>query len=663
MVNDSYEAGAQNWTPDLPAEFASRRGYSLISWLPALTGRIVSSAEDTDRFLWDFRRTLGELLAENHYDELSAVLHARGMIHYCEAHEMGRAFIGDGMDAKRSADIPMGAMWAPANPPLPTQQQGDADLRESASVAHLYGQNLVAAESMTALGIPGVAYSFSPQNLKPTADRELADGVNLFVIHTSVHQPLDEPGPGVTLGPYGQWFTRHETWAEQARPWIMYLSRSSYLLQQGHFVADILYYYGQDSNITALYREGLPSIPQGYAFDFVNADALTKLSVQDGVLVTASGMHYRVMALDPRASLMSIDVLERIAQLVNDGATIVGDKPKGTPSLADNRTEFDALAEAVWGQSSAGVQGSVHRYGKGRVISASSLPNAISRLRIQRDFSYSKSTSDATIWFVHRYLPDSDSDVYFLTNRNDRAERIDGRFRVIGKKPELWHADSGVREAVSYRLDNDGSTVSLDLDPYEAVFVIFHKPTERREAEVITTVRQDLMTITGPWEVQFQSGRGAPDYATLPELASWTRNLDPSVRYFSGTAIYRRATDVPKSWLGSGDHVEIDLGLVKDLAEVIVNGRSVGVLWKAPFRTDISDLLTEGKNHLEIRITNAWVNRLIGDKQPNVVPVASTTFNPYQANSPLLQSGLLGPVRIIRATHSSVRPTKYHRPH
>src|SRR5580704_4312948 len=232
------------------------------------------------------------------------------MIHYSESHEAGRAFVGDGMDVKRVSDIPMSAMWSSGLPPEP----GDADIRESASVAHLYGQNLVAAESFTAAGN---TFAFTPESLKPTADRELADGLNRFVIHTSVHQPLNDPGPGFTLGPFGQWFTRHETWAEQAQPWVTYLARSSYLLQQGTFVADVLYFYGEDSNITALYGRQLPAVPEGYSYDFVNAGALELLSVKDGRLTAKSGMQYRVLVLDPHERNMSIDVLRRIRDLVN----------------------------------------------------------------------------------------------------------------------------------------------------------------------------------------------------------------------------------------------------------------------------------------------------------------------------------------------------------
>ncbi len=276
MITDSWEAGTQNWTDNMIKEFTQRRGYDMLPWLPVLTGHIVESAEASDRFLWDFRKTLGELLTENHYDQLTDILKERGMARYTESHEGGRAFIGDGMEVKRKAAIPMSATWTPGGFDRGNEvaTRYKADVRESASVAHIYGQNLVAAESMTAIGS---AWAWSPEFLKPTADMELANGLNRFVIHTSVHQPVNDKIPGLGLGPFGQWFTRHETWAEQAGPWLTYLARSCYMLQQGKFVADIVYYYGEDNNITALFGEKLPDIPEGYNYDFVNADALVNV--------------------------------------------------------------------------------------------------------------------------------------------------------------------------------------------------------------------------------------------------------------------------------------------------------------------------------------------------------------------------------------------------
>ena len=352
MVTDSWEAGAQNWTGNLPSEFQKRRGYSMIPWMPVLSGHVVKSSEASEQFLFDFRKTLSDLVAEYHYDALTKILADRGMKRYTESHENGRALIADGMEVKRTAAIPMSAIWTP-NAFI---NQNDltyhtADIRESASVAHIYGQNIVAAESLTALGLPSSAWSYSPETLKPTADLALAHGLNRFVIHTSVHQPVDDKIPGLGLGPFGQWFTRHETWADHAKVWTDYLSRSSYLLQHGKFVADIVYYYGEDNNITGLFGKVMPSIPEGYNFDFINADALMNLlAFKDGKLVTPSGMSYQVLVLDNNAKKMSLPVLTKIRALVKAGAVLVGPKPDATPSLSDDQNEFAKLVNEIWDQ-------------------------------------------------------------------------------------------------------------------------------------------------------------------------------------------------------------------------------------------------------------------------------------------------------------------------
>lgn len=334
-----------------------RRGYSMISWMPVLTGAIIKSSEASEQFLSDFRKTLSEMVAEYHYDGLTNILAEYGMKRYSESHESGRALIADGMEVKRKAAVPMSAMWIKNVFINGGDQTGyEADIRESASTAHIYGQNLVAAESLTALGVPAVAWSYSPENLKLTADLELASGLNRFVIHCSVHQATDDKIPGLGLGPFGQWFNRHDIWAEQAKAWTDYLSRSSYLLQQGKFVADVVYYYGEDNNITSLFGKKLPLIPEGYNYDFINADALVNLlSVKDGNLVTPSGMSYKMLVLNSNAMRMSLPVLRKIAQLVKDGATISSIKPAVALGLSDSGDEFTKLVAGTWNASNSKV--------------------------------------------------------------------------------------------------------------------------------------------------------------------------------------------------------------------------------------------------------------------------------------------------------------------
>ncbi|RYD93768.1 MAG: glycoside hydrolase, partial [Sphingobacteriales bacterium] len=402
MVLDSYEAGHMTWTKAMPEEFLKRRGYDLKPWLPVLTGRVVKSADASEKFLWDFRKTIGELIVENHYEVIGDALKARGMKRYTESHEGGRIYLADGMDVKRKADIPMSAMWTPGSLAGGADEEvrSEADIREAASVAHIYGQNLVAAESMTSVGN---AFSWHPEKLKRTADLEMASGLNRFVVHTSVHQPLDDKKPGLSLGPFGQYFTRQETWAEQAKAWTAYLSRSAYLLQQGKFVADIVYYYGEDENVTSLFANQLPDIPEGYNYDFINPHALINLlTVKNGNLVTPSGMSYRVLALDDNAKRMSLPVLRKLRDLVKAGATVTGTMPESSPALSDDPAEFKSIVNEIWNSGNANVF-------------KNTLGQTLKAMNIAPDFSYEKSTGNTKLLYVHRKL--NDRDIYWINNR------------------------------------------------------------------------------------------------------------------------------------------------------------------------------------------------------------------------------------------------------
>jgi hypothetical protein len=639
VISDSWEAGTANWTDDMVAEFTKRRGYDPRPWMPVLAGHAIESSQDSDRFLWDFRKTLGELLAENHYDQINDILHARGLGHYGESHEEGRAFIGDGMEVKRHNDVPMSAMWT-QKPGVNKEQYGyNADIRESASVAHIYGQNLVAAESLTA---SSGAWAWSPATLKPTADKELAMGLNRFVIHTSVHQPLLDKRPGLALGPFGQWFNRNETWAEQAGPWVSYLARSSYLLQQGRFDADIAYFYGEDSNITALFGKKSPDIPAGYNFDYINADALIHvLTFKDGQLNTPSGMHYRVLSLDPHSQQMSLPVLKKIRDLVQAGAIVAGPKPTDTPSLSDSPKEFQSIVDQLWGS------GSGNSVGKGRVYGDKSLGDVLTAVGVTPDFSYAKPQADTNLLFVHRKL--ADGDLYFVDNRNDRDAVLDAGFRVTGKEAEFWHTDTGTIEPASFQIAGGRTTVPLHLEPWGTVFVVFRKPAKTTSRSLPKTAETTLATVEGPWDLSFEPNLGAPAKTTLDKLISWSDSSDEGVKYFSGKGTYTKTIDAPADWFVKSARVWLDLGDVKNLAEVSINGRPLGIAWKTPYRVDITGALKPGKNAVEITITNAWVNRIVGDRQTNVTKTYTLTSPKfYKADSKLVASGLLGPVKVIR---------------
>ncbi|HET8826107.1 MAG TPA: glycosyl hydrolase, partial [Terriglobales bacterium] len=608
VINDSWEAGSQNWTDNMLAQFKQLRGYDPTPWLPVLTGRVVESAADSDRFLWDFRKTIGDLIATEHYGQLEDTLHERGMRHYGESHEDGRAFVADGMEVKKMNEVPMSAMWT-QKPGVNNVQYGyNADDRESASVAHIYGQNLAAAESLTAAAAP---WAWSPSTLKPTADQELLNGINRFVIHESAHQPIAVgKAPGLTLGPFGQWFNRNETWAEQAGSWVNYLARSSYMLQQGHFAADLVYFYGEDSNLTAIFHSSAPKIPAGYGFDYINADALIhELSISNGQLVTKSGMQYRVLGLDPYSRHMSLPVLRAIHTLVQDGAVVAGPKPTDDPSLADDQAEFEKLSSELFGDGSG-----AHKVGQGTVYAGEDLSEAFNALHLSPDFDYNKSNSDSNVEFAHRKL--KDGDIYFIDNRSTHDESIDAVFRVAGKQPELWRAETGTSAPASFKIADGRTTVPLHLEPWGTVFVVFRKPTSETSRVVPKAQEATLTTVSGPWKVAFQAGRGAPASVTMNELSDWSQNSDTGVKYFSGIGTYTKTVQASPDWFHKGARLWLDLGDVKNLAEVTINGKSLGQTWHTPYRVDATSALKPGANEITIKVVNAWVNRLIGDDQP-----------------------------------------------
>ena len=650
MLTDSIEVGPQNWTDNMLDEFQKRRGYDARPWLPALTGVVIKSAADTDRFLWDFRRTIGQLLADNHYGAISEALHAHGINYYGEALEMHRPSLGDDMEMRSKTDIPMGALWTWAGAPGP-ESTYLADLRGAASVAHIYGQNIVGAESMTSRG---PAWSFSPKNLKTVADLEFSLGVNRFEIHESSHQPLADMAPGLTLGPYGLWFNRNDTWAAWASPWVNYLARCSYLLQQGHFYADVAYFYGEEGPLTAVYGwKPQVDAPEGYAFDFVNSDViLNKLTFSNGRLVTPGGTSYRILYLGGRSQRMTLPVLEQLTSLVRQGAVIVGNKPVDSPSLADDEVRFHKLADRLFGRGTP-LAGTLHKLGKGRVYIGMSANDVLKALDTPEDFDYTKPEADTNLMFVHRRL--NDGEIYFVDNRKDQAERVDATFRVEGKVPELWDPATGKSAPVAYKIAEGRTTIPLHLDPNGTTFVVFAKPATATLLDLPEPAETPVPSLdealNGKWSVSFQAGRGAPESADFDHLASWSENSNEGIRYFSGTATYSHTINIPDGALAAGARYWLDLENVKDMAEVAVNGKYLGILWKAPFKVDVTDALTPGSNKLVIAVTNLWVNRLIGDQQPYAVKKYTfTDFAPYKADSPLLPSGLLGPVRISSAS-------------
>ncbi len=636
ILTDSIEVGAANWTPRMIDQFRRLRGYDPVPWLPALTGVLIGSREDSDRFLFDYRRTLADLMASEHYGSIAAVAHENGLKVYGEALEDHRPSLGDDMAMRRHADVPMAAMWTHSRADGPKLTYL-ADIKGAASVAHIYGQNLVAAESLTASMNP---WNYAPNDLKRVIDLEFVTGVNRPVIHTSVHQPLDSKVPGLSLFIFGQYFNRHESWAEMAGPWVDYMARNSLMLQQGRNVADVAYFYGEEGPLTALYGDkAVADAPVNRAYDFVNYDALTGALANEGnELVAPGGARYKALYLGGSSRRMTLGALKRIAALAEGGATVVGMAPEGNPGLAGDPVEYAALVARLW------PAGGIAQLGRGKVIASNDIEAALGQIGVAPDFDYTGAQSRGDIPFVHRKLTDGDS--YFLVNRSGAAQTIEARFRVTGKAPELWRAETGTSEAVGYLIKDGTTKVNLTLGIDESLHVVFRKPAPADAMAIKQVMPVSLARIDGPWNVSFQPGRGAPATAKLASLAPLNENAEPGIKYFSGIATYKRLFAAPRGWK-PGDPLWLDLGNVREMAEVWVNGKLAGTAWHAPYRIDISKHAMAWNNRLEIRVANLWVNRLIGDAQPGAQKITYTAMPTYRADAPLRPSGLIGPVELF----------------
>ncbi|MBU6207323.1 MAG: glycoside hydrolase, partial [Alphaproteobacteria bacterium] len=638
FLTDSIEVGAANWTPRMIEDFKRLRGYDPTPWLPALTGALVGTRAQSDMFLYDYRRTLADLMASEHYGTVATFAHEHGLRVYGEALEDHRPSLGDDMAMRSHTDVPMSAMWTYARDKGPKPSYL-ADTKGAASVAHIYGQNFVAAESMTSAMTP---WADSPRTLKRIIDLEFLQGINLPVVHESTHQPLDTKVPGLSLFIFGQYFNRLDAWAPLARPWVDYIARNALLLQQGHDAADIGYFYGEEAPLTGLYGDTpVADAPRTHAYDFVNADALMGALKNEGAdLVTPGGARYKALYLGGSSHKMTLAALEKIASLVESGATVIGQKPEGSPSNNDDPARYVALSARLW------PGGVVNQVGKGRVIVSSDVESALAGIGIAPDFRFTGGQADADVRFVHRHLKDGEA--YFVDNRLNRPEAFEAHFRVTGKIPELWHAETGTRAPVSYRIANGETIVPLALDAEGAVYVVFRKAATTDQVVLKAPRLTPLAPLTGAWTVAFQPGRGAPATATLPALTPLDQNTDPAIRYFSGVATYTKDFVAPKAWKAK-QPLWLDLGDVREVAVVSLNGKPVGSVWHTPYRIDISAATIPGRNHLEIKVANLWLNRLIGDAQPGVTHKITWTALPtYRADAPLPVSGLIGPVRLVR---------------
>ena len=684
----SYELSGSTWTPDFLEQFETRRDYDMTRYLPVLSGSVVRDHKTTEQFRYDFRKTLGDLLVDAFYKTAREISNEHGLQLCAEAGGPGPPLHQvpvDALKALGALDIPRGEFWKEHNVWV---------VKETACAAHIYGKRIVDMESFTSWR----HWQDGPFELKAIADRALCGGTNHFTFHTSAHNPPDAGKPGWVYHA-GTHMNPSLAWWPKAKPFIDYLSRCSFLLQEGLFVADVCYYYGDQGFNFVPPKHVDPSLGYGYDYDVTNAEViLTRMSVDSGRIVLSDGMSYELLVLPDRDD-MDLDVLKKIEKLVKAGATVVGRRPITASGLTDypqRGQQVEKLASKLWGPCD-GKNVKEQRYGKGRIIQGRSLRDILEKRGIGPDFSFTSDNSDASLDYVHRRT--KDADVYFVSNTRATWEQVACTFRVFDKVPELWNPVSGrMHKQMLYESLDDGTRVPLRLSPLGSVFVVFREKSTKnhiawimasKEAhlpEVLPGRQNDIelqafenggyflkpargdemgvavenvpasVEITGPWEVRFAKGWGAPSSKTFPELISWTEDPEDGVKYFSGIAAYHKNFNLSASQLQPDRRVFLDLGRLHFVAEVYLNGESLGILWKPPYRVDVTEAAEPGRNKLVVEVANTWSNRLVGDtKLPEDKRFCRTNIThsltwevPWE-ETPLLESGLLGPVRLVTA--------------
>ncbi len=659
---DSWEMGAQNWTGAFRDEFKRRRGYDALRYLPVMTGRVVESREVSERFLWDLRQTAQELVIENHAQHLKELGRQHGLGLSIEPYDMNPTA---DLNLGAVADVPMCEFWANCF-------ESWYSVFEASSIAHTGGKRIVAAESFTS--DDKERWQFHPGSLKALGDWAFCTGVNRIVFHRYAHQPWLDRAPGMTMGPYGVHWERTQTWWEMVPDFHGYLARCQFMLRRGDAVADILYLTPEGA--PQVFRppksavRGNPPDHLEYNFNACSPDMLiARATVKRGQIVFPGGTSYRLLAL-PNVDTMTPTLLRKVKELAKAGATIVGAPPRKSPSLVNYPqcdVEIGKLASDIWGDSAVPQSVTARKLGRGRVFWGGDLTRHAEQGGLPEDAVFeiypdyggltailradglpADFESDGPLRFNHRR--EGDTEIYFVANRSAEASISTAMFRVKGKVPELWNPLNGESRRAQVWEQRDRRTfVPLKLDPHGSVFVVFrergnapHGKQGRNWEDFATT-----QSITGPWDVSFQSNRGAPEKIGLDALLDWSKHPDIGVKYFSGKATYKTTFVFnPISRSQQQKHF-LDLGRVAVMARVQLNGKDVGVVWKAPYRVDVGGALKPGENVLEVTVANLWPNRLIGDAGlPEQERIARTTWNPFTKDTALLESGLLGPVSL-----------------
>jgi hypothetical protein len=702
----SYEANAGvTWTPGFEDAFQRQNGYRIEPFLPALYGVVVVDRETTDRFLYDYRKTVSELFVENLYREASRICREHGLLLCSEAGGPGAPLHDvptEELKALGAVDIMRGEFWnGRTNRLTPDGFEELQIVKQIASAAHIYGRRIVEMEAFTST----IHWQEGPDTFKQLADRAFCEGMTRVVYHTMSHNLPEAGRPGWTYQA-GTHISTHLTWWALSAGLHRYLARCSALLMQGQFVADVACYYGDDVPTFAKPKHLRPGLGYGYDYDDLNTEVLLRAIVNaQGQIVLPSGMRYEMLMLPERETRMSLAVLKKLDQLLEGGATIIGDKPERTFGLTGFPAEQESLrklADQLWGETPVGAF--EKKLGRGRLLAGKTAREGLAQKGIGPDFDVHPALARSQIDFIHRRT--DDADLYFLRNFADRDIDFEARFRVREGRPELWDPVTGGMTAVAvYQKGTNGMVLPLHLPALGSTFVVFgtgpdrephitairHRgrgvfpgrttetPRVKATRESDSTIRFDASApgdyelrlssgatrtvtvqpgapsqeIAGPWEVRFPFGWDVPVRQVFDSLQSWTESTNAATRAFSGTAVYARQFDVNAARISVGQRVLLDLGEVREVARVYLNGRDLGISSFAPHLLDVTDVIRPGENSLVIEVANTWLNRLIAD---DALPEAQRKTHTNLTTGPTTRrwreappkpSGLLGPVRLM----------------
>ncbi len=698
---DSWEMGAQNWTDDFRQKFEELKGYNPLPYLPVYTGMIVGDIEKSERFLSDLRIVSQELILENHVKYFKDFGRKYGMKLSIEPYDMNP---NTDLDLGSYADVPMCEYW--------NKDFGFStgfSTFEGTSIANLYGRPIVAAEAFTSYLAAWKSY---PGSIKNQTDWAFCSGINRLVYHTFVHQSLgDQYRPGMTMGPFGVHWDRGQTWWDMSGAYHNYVTRSQAMLQQGKGVADVLYLIGEgaphvflppssavdgndylgefqsynfdaatDGILTSNSSGGKEFMPdrKGYNFDGCSPRILlNRASVKDGKVVFEGGASYEMLVL-PQVNAMTPELLKKIESLVSQGATVVGNPPLQSPALT-NYPECDenvkAFSEKMWGGLEIPENETEVAYGKGKILWGGNYSNPdnkelypnyqttakyLNNIGVKPDFS-----ADGTVRYIHKKM--SELDLYFVANRTGNQTKVICEFRVNDAVPELWNPLTGeIRSLPEFTMTDEGISIPLQFEGYEGYAIVFSKSATDNKAigEKNFYIKNKVQTLEGSWDVAFDPNWGGPEKVTFDRLVDWTDRPEEGIKYYSGKAVYSKTFDCAHA--GKNGKIFLNLGDLKNLARVKLNDKDLGVVWTTPLDVEITNVVQEKDNQLEIAVANLWGNRLIRDetfeddgivdgKWPEWLPnkderpskrFTFSTWKHYTKDSPLQSSGLIGPVTI-----------------